>query len=70
MTRQLQDGPTLIDLHPEYVADQAGNPVAVVLPLDELGALLEDLQDLGDVLKTRDEPTIPWESIKAELGVE
>lgn len=54
-------------LHPQFVTDENGNRVSVLLPLGEYEALLEDLADLQDALKARDEPSIPWESVKAEL---
>ena len=60
----------MITLHPQYVTDEEGNRVSVLLPLDEFEALLEDLEDLRDALQVRDEPTVPWESAKAELGLE
>jgi len=31
---------------------------------------LENLEDLEDARKVRDEPTTPWETIKAEMGIE
>jgi len=58
------------NIHPQYVTDADGNRVSVLLPLAEFEALLEDLQDLQDALKARDEPTVPWETVKAELGIE
>jgi hypothetical protein len=57
-------------LHVQYVTDAEGNRVSVLLPLDDFEAILEDLQDLQDALAARDEPTVPWESVKAELGLE
>jgi hypothetical protein len=54
-------------LHPQFVTDENGNRVSVLLPLGEYEALLEDLADLQDALQIKDEPTIPWESAKAEL---
>ena len=30
----------------------------------------EDIEDLEDARKALDEPTIPWETIKAEMGIE
>jgi hypothetical protein len=54
-------------LHPQYVTDENGNRVSVLLPLREYEALLEDLADLKDALKVQDEPSIPWETVKEEL---
>jgi hypothetical protein len=52
------------------MTDADGNRVSVVLPMDEFEALLDDLEDLRDALTVRDEPTVPWESVRAELGLE
>ena len=57
-------------IHPQYVTDEDGRRVSVLVPLDEFEALLEDLEDLRDALAARDEPTESWESVKAELGLE
>jgi predicted DNA-binding protein (UPF0251 family) len=56
-------------IHPQYVTDQDGQRVSVLLPLDEFEALLEDIEDLRDALEARDEPSESWESVKGELGL-
>lgn len=58
------------NLHPQYVTDENGNRVSVLLPLVEFEALLEDMRDLQEALRLKDEPTVSWESVKAELGLE
>jgi hypothetical protein len=57
-------------LHPQFLTDEQGTRVSVLLPLAEYEALLEDLEDLQDALNARDEPTVSWESVKAELDAE
>ena len=57
-------------LHPQYVTDENGNRVSVLLPLREYETLLEDIEDLQDALKSRDEPSISWETVKAKLDGE
>lgn len=60
------------ELHPQFVTDQNGKRLSVVLSLAEYEALierLEDLEDLEDARKALDEPAIPWETVKAELGL-
>jgi hypothetical protein len=54
-------------LHPQFVTDEDGKAVSVLLPLGEYEALLEDLSDLQEALNVRDDTSIPWETIKAEL---
>jgi len=54
-------------LHPQYVTDTAGHQTAVILPLGEYTALLEDLDDLAVVAERVDEPTVPHNKVVAEL---
>lgn len=57
--------------HPQFLTDQDGKRPSVVLSLAEYEALIERLEDLDleDARKVMDEPTIPWETVKAELGL-
>jgi hypothetical protein len=60
-------------LHPQFLTDPEGKPLSVLLPIAEYEALLErldDLEDLADARRVRDEPTVAWESVKAEMGIE
>lgn len=59
-------------LHPQFVTDPDGKRLSVLLPMAEYEALmerLEDLEDLEDARNAMDEPTIPWETVKAEMGI-
>ena len=61
----------MLELHPQFLTGPDGNQ-SVVLSLAEYEALieqLEDLEDLEDARKAMDEPTVPWETVKAELGL-
>ena len=51
----------------QYVTDANGERTAVILPLEEYEELLEDLHVTRVAEETRDEPTIPWAEVKAEL---
>ena len=51
----------------QYVTNKVGERTAVILPLDEFLALLEDLEDLATVAERREEPTISHEELVAEL---
>ncbi len=60
------------ELHPQFLTDQDGKRLSVVLALDEYESLLERLEDLEDIEDARqamDEPTIPWETVKSEMGL-
>ncbi|GAB4302455.1 MAG: hypothetical protein Kow0096_23970 [Thiohalomonadaceae bacterium] len=54
-------------LHPQYITDEQGNRVSVVLPVAEYEELLEDVEALAAVAERRDEPTISHEQLIAEL---
>ncbi len=57
----------LQDLKPGYITNEAGERVSVVLPLAQFEALLEDMEDRIALAQRRNEPTEPWEQVKAEL---
>ncbi|KAF5059934.1 hypothetical protein DSECCO2_331040 [anaerobic digester metagenome] len=48
----------------QYVVDEHGNRVAVILPLREYEQLQEDLHDLAVVAERREEPTIGFDEFK------
>ncbi len=56
-----------MNAQPQFVTNASGEKIAVILPLEEYETLLEDLADLAAVAEAKDEPTIPWETVKAEL---
>lgn len=65
-------------LHPQYITDESGNRVSVVLPVDEYRDLIARIEDMEDLEEAREairqlregrEETIPWETIKAEHGL-
>ena len=51
----------------QYVIDENGNKVAVILPLTEYQHLKEDLHDLAMVAERRDEGTISLAEMKKRL---
>lgn len=54
-------------LHPQYVNDDRGNPVSVMLPIGEYEGLLEDLEDLAAMAERRDEATLSHDEVVARL---
>lgn len=56
-----------IDLHLQYLTDEKGQKISVVLPLEEFQELLEDIGDLAAVAERRAEPTISHKDLLAEL---
>ncbi len=55
------------ELQAQYVTDEAGKKVAVILPIEEFEELLEDIEDLAILAERRDEPTIPHAEVIAKL---
>lgn len=51
----------------QYVVDESGNKVAVILPLKEYQHLKEDLHDLTMVAERRDEGTISLAELKKRV---
>lgn len=51
----------------QYVVDEAGERVSVVLPLTEYEALLEDLSDLAAVAERREESSVDHQTVVARL---
>jgi len=54
-------------LHPQYITDEIGERVSVVLPIEEYRELLEDLEDLAAIAERRDEPGVPHDEVIAGL---
>jgi len=51
----------------EFVVDENGRKMAVVLPIEEYERLLEDLHDLAVLAERKDEETIPLEKLEKKL---
>lgn len=51
----------------QYVVDEKGNRIAVILPLTEYQNLKEDLHDLAMVAERRDEGTIDLAELKKRV---
>jgi PHD/YefM family antitoxin component YafN of YafNO toxin-antitoxin module len=59
----------------QYVVDSDGHKSAVLVDLDvweQILTLLEDLEDAEEIRRAReeDEETVPWEQVKADLGLD
>lgn len=51
----------------QYVVDEKGNKVAIILPLTEYQHLKEDLHDLAMVAERRDEGTLNLAELKKRV---
>ena len=54
----------------QFVVDTEGKKTAVIISLEEWSELWEDIYDVLVSEARRDEPTIAWENLKAELNLE
>jgi len=54
----------------QYLVDGSGKRIAVVISLEEWGEIWEDFYDALVSESRRDEPTVAWETLKAELASE
>lgn len=54
-------------LHPQYITDETGKRISVVLPIEEYQELLEDLEDLAALSERSDETPIPHGEVTAGL---
>ena len=51
------------DLYPEFLTNEEGERISVVLPIEEFNELLEDLEDLAVIAERRDEETISHQDL-------
>lgn len=51
------------NLHPEFLTNEEGERISVVLPIEEFNELLEDLEDLAVIAERRDEETISHQDL-------
>lgn len=55
------------NLNPQYITNEAGDKISVVLPISRFLELLEDIEDLAAVAERREEPTISHADVLKEL---
>jgi hypothetical protein len=51
----------------QYLTDERGQKVAVVIPIAEFDALMEDVSDLACVAERRDEERLSLEQVRKQL---
>ncbi len=55
------------ELQAQYVTNETGKKVAVILPIEEFEELLEDIADLAVIAERREEPAISHEEVLRQL---
>ena len=51
----------------QYIVDESGERVAAVINLKEWGEIWEDFFDVMVSESRKNEPTVDWETLKAEI---
>jgi PHD/YefM family antitoxin component YafN of YafNO toxin-antitoxin module len=54
----------MLTIHPQYITDNTGKKISVVLPMEDFKAIMEELEELEDIklydeAKKSNEPSIP-----------
>jgi len=56
-----------INLHPQYITDDNGEKVSVIITMQEFESMLEDIEDLITIADRKDEETTSHEEFLKEL---
>ena len=54
-------------MNTQFIIDESGNKTAVILPVKEYEALLEDIHDLAVIAERKGEPSISFDELKKKL---
>lgn len=53
--------------HHQFITDETGKRISVILSMEKYEELLEDLEDLAAIAERRDEPTVSHDDLLAGL---
>ena len=56
-----------INLHPQYITDDSGDKISVVIGMEEFENMLEDIEDLTAIADRKDEETTSHDDFLNEL---
>ncbi|MBT5935590.1 hypothetical protein [Sulfurimonas sp.] len=56
-----------VNLHPQYITDDNGDKVSVVIGMQEFESMLEDIEDLTAIADRKDEDTTSHSDFLKEL---
>jgi len=56
-----------INIHPQYITDDNGDKVSVVIDIEEFKHMLEDIEDLTAIADRKDEGTTSHDDFLKEL---
>jgi len=55
------------ELNPQFITNEAGEKISVILSISTFQDLLEDIEDLAAVAERQEEPTLSREELLMEL---
>ena len=55
------------ELQAQYVTNETGKKIAVILPIEEFQELLEDIEDLATLAERREEPAVSHDKVIKKL---
>jgi hypothetical protein len=50
-----------------YITDESGEKISIVLPIEEYEKMIEDLHDLAEIAKRKDEKAVSYSEMKRLL---
>jgi len=56
-----------VNLHPQYITDDSGDKVSVIIGMEEFENMLEDIEDLTAIADRKDEETTSHDDFLNEL---
>ena len=56
-----------LNLHPQYITNDSGEKISVVIDMQEFQSMLEDIQDLTAIADRKDEETTSHDDFLKEL---
>lgn len=62
----------MITINPQFITDNTGKKLSVILPVEEFNAIMEELDEIEDIhlydnSKKNDEPSIPIDEAFKEI---
>ena len=54
-------------MNTQFIVDESGNKISVILPLEDYEELLQDIHDLAVIAERKDESVISLDELKRKL---
>jgi hypothetical protein len=50
-----------------YIIDKKGKKTTIILPIEHNEQLMEDLEDVSAIASRKNDPAVPWDTVKRRL---